>query len=50
MVFKRIQHLRTSSTLSQDRIARSIGVPLRLYSKYESGIVGIPVEVLVALA
>lgn len=50
IMYERIRNLREDSDLSQAQIAKMIYVSQSTYSRYESGYLDIPSEVLIILA
>jgi len=49
-VYKRIGDLRVDHDISQTELARILNVSQSTYSRYESGRLDIPTEILIALA
>lgn len=50
MMYERLRNLRTDKDLSQDRLAKTLGMSQTGYSKYETGENDIPTEMLIALS
>lgn len=49
-LYERIRNLREDNDLSQDKVAAFLNVSQPTYSRYESGHLDIPTEVLIALS
>lgn len=49
-VYERIRNLREDNDLSQDKLAGFLKVSQSTYSRYESGHLDIPTEILIALS
>ncbi len=50
MCFTRLKNLREDNDLTQKQLAAKLQCSQRIYSDYERGKVGIPVEILISLA
>ncbi|MBQ6929475.1 MAG: helix-turn-helix transcriptional regulator [Oscillospiraceae bacterium] len=50
MIFKRLKDLREDNDYTQQQIADMLYINRRTYSSYETGMAGLPVEILIKLA
>lgn len=50
ILYKRIRTLRKESRITQEEMAKQLGISRRTYANYERGIHAMPVEVLVSIA
>ena len=50
MVFHRIRELRTNKNLSQETLAQACHVTQNTYSRYETGDISVPIDILIELA
>ncbi len=49
-MYERIRHLREDNDLSQTQLAKQLNISQATYSRYESGYLDIPSEVLIKLS
>ncbi len=50
MIYERIRNLREDKDMTQTEMAEILKCSQRIYSNYERGEVGIPIEILISLA
>ncbi len=50
MIYKRIRDLREDNDLTQIQIAKYLNITQRTYSRYETGVSSIPIEIFSKLA
>ena len=50
LIFKRLKDLREDNDYTQQQIADMLYINRRTYSSYETGMAGLPVEILIKLA